>query len=148
LTEKENKQFYVVSGDILPQAILRTAQVKEMLQRKDVLTVNQAVEKANVSRSAFYKYRDGVFPFYQVSQEKIITLVLLLEHCPGVLSNVLNQVASLKGNILSINQSIPHQGVAMVTMSVDAADLTDAEDLIRKLQALEGIKKVEIIAHS
>jgi len=107
------------------------------------------VDKVGISRSAFYKYRDGVFPFYQASKEKIITVFLNLEHRTGVLSNVLNAVALLKGNILTINQGIPLQSMANVTLSIDTMEvLGDIEELIQKLQQIDGVKKVEIVGQS
>ncbi len=146
---ERTKKFYIVKKDILPEAILKTAKVKELLARGDALTVNEAVEKIGISRSAFYKYRDGIFPFYQASKEKIITVSLILEHRTGVLSDVLNTVAQMKGNVLTINQGIPLQGVAHVTLSVDTFEVMgDVEELVQKLLSMDGVKKVEIIGQS
>lgn len=143
------KKYYMVSKDILPEAILKTAMVKELLTRGEAITVNEAVEKIGLSRSAFYKYRDGVFPFYQASKEKIVTVSLILEHRTGILSNVLNTVAYMKGNILTINQGIPLQGVANVTLSVDTGDVFgDVEEMIQELSLIDGVKKVEIVGQS
>ncbi len=144
-----SKKFYMVSKEILPEAILKTALAKELLDRGEVLTVNEAVERVGISRSAFYKYRDGVFPFYQTSKEQIITVFLTLEHVTGVLSNVLNEVALLKGNILTINQGIPLQNMANVTLSIDTKDISgDIEEFIQKLQQVKGVRKVELVGQS
>ncbi|MCR4442191.1 MAG: ACT domain-containing protein [Peptococcaceae bacterium] len=149
MNSKRSKQFYMVSKDILPEAILKTAVVKEILTRGEALTVNEAVEMVGISRSAFYKYRDGIFPFYQAAKEKIVTFSLILEHRTGVLSNVLNTVAGMKGNVLTINQGLPLQGLAVVTLSIDTLEVTgDMEELIEKLQEIDGVKRVEIVAHS
>jgi len=149
LLQEKSKKFYMVSKEILPEAILKTALVKELLARGEALTVNEAVDKVGISRSAFYKYRDGVFPFYQASKEKIITVSLNLEHRTGVLSNVLNAVALLKGNILTINQGLPLQNMANVTMSIDTMEvLGDIEELIQRLQQIDGVKKVELVGQS
>lgn len=149
MNANRNKQFYIVSKEILPDAILKTAQVKEILTRKEALTVNEAVEKVGLSRSAFYKYRDGVFPFFQASKEKIVTFSLLLEHRTGVLSDVLNAVASMKGNVLTINQGIPLQGTAVLTLSLDTHEVTgDMEELLEQLLNVKGVKKVEIVGQS
>lgn len=146
---ERNKKFYMVNKDILPEAILKTAIVKELLARGEALTVNEAVEKVGISRSAFYKYRDGVFPFYQASKEKIVTISLNLEHKTGILSDVLNTVAQQKGNILTINQGIPLQSIANVTMSIDTNEIVvDIEDIIQRLLQIEGVKKVEIVGQS
>jgi len=142
---REVVNAFIVSRDILPEAILKTALAKELLIRGDALTVNEAVEKVGLSRSAFYKYRDGIRPYYQATREKIIALSFLLEHRSGVLSNVLNTVAAMKGNILSINQGLPVQGVAVATMSVNVTDIKDIDELIKRLSQQEGVKRVEIL---
>jgi chorismate mutase len=145
LKTKKLSKSYIVREDILPEAILKTAQVKEMLTRGDALTVNEAVERAGLSRSAFYKYRDGVVPYTREEKEKVTAITLLLEHRSGVLSNVLNAVAAMKGNIVSINQSMPVQGVAVATMNVNTTLIKDIGSLAENLQAQEGVKKVEVL---
>lgn len=145
----KKKDFLLVSRDILPDAIIKTAQAKELLAKFDVLTVNEACERVEISRSAFYKYKDGVFPFYEASKEKIITLSLLLVDKAGVLSNVLNYIASVKGNILTINQGIPLQGIANVSISIETDKLEDnIESLLANIRELEGVRKIELIAKS
>ena len=102
--------FYLVRADVLPEAIQKTIEAKRMLETGEAHTVQEAVEKAGISRSSFYKYRDSVFPFNAMMKEKIITLSLMLEHRSGVLSNVLGYLASLGCNVLTIHQTIPLQG--------------------------------------
>ena len=142
---KRTGRSYIIREDILPDAIRKTAQVKEMLTRGEALTVNEAVEKAGISRSAFYKYRDGVLPYTREDRERITAMTLILEHRTGVLSNVLNAVASMKGNIVSINQSMPVQGVAVATMNVNVTLVKDVGLLVENLQGQEGVKRVEIV---
>jgi chorismate mutase len=137
---------YVVSGSILPDAILKTAQAKEILTRGDALTVNDAVDKVGLSRSAFYKYRDGIQPYAREDYERITAITLILEHRSGVLSNVLNAVAALKGNIDSINQSMPVEGVAVVTMNVNTTLVGDTGILVKNLQDQEGVIKAEVVS--
>ena len=146
---KEKSKKYLVDKNILPEAILKTVIVKELLAKGEVFTVNEAVERVGISRSAFYKYRDGIFPFNEVSKEKIITVSLILEHKSGVLSDVLNTVAELQGNILTINQGIPLQNIANAVLSIDTKDIKDDLDvLVAKLHNLQGVRKVEIIGQS
>ena len=109
---KEKSGFFLVREEILPEAIKKTIRVKEMLKRGDARTINEAVEKMELSRSAYYKYKDYVFPFYEASRNKIVTLTLLLEHKKGVLSSVLNTISADSGSVMTINQGIPLQGVA------------------------------------
>ena len=142
---KKTGNSYVVSGDILPDAFLKTAQANEMLARGDALTVNEAVEKVGISRSAFYKYKDGIQPYAREENEKTAAITLLLEHRAGVLSTVLNTVASMKGNIDSINQSMPVRGVAVVTMNVNTTLVSDVGVLAENLREQEGVIRVEVV---
>ena len=145
----KNNDFLIVSKDILPETILKTARAKELLIKGDVDTIYDAVEKVGLSRSAFYKYKDGVFPFYEASREKIITISLILENKAGVLSHVLNFIASVKGNILTINQGIPLQGIANVSISLETIGLADTpENLLAGLGRIDGVRELEVIGQA
>ncbi|AFM01127.1 ACT domain-containing protein [Desulfitobacterium dehalogenans ATCC 51507] len=147
--QNRNKDFLIVSKDILPEAILKTSQAKELLVKGDVNTINEAVDRVQLSRSAFYKYKDGVFPFYEASREKIITFSLILENTAGVLSNVLNTIARFRGNVLTINQGIPLQGIANVTISVENMGMVDIpENLLSALGEIQGVRKIEVIGQN
>ena len=98
--KKEKSDFFLVREEILPEAIKKTIRVKEILKRGDVRTINEAVAKMDLSRSAYYKYKDYVFPFYEASRNKIITLTFLLENKKGVLSSVLNTISHDSGNVM------------------------------------------------
>lgn len=142
--------FFLVREEILPEAIKKTIRVKEMLKRGDARTINEAVEKMELSRSAYYKYKDYVFPFYERrSQNKIVTLTLLLEHKKGVLSSVLNTISADSGSVMTINQGIPLQGVANATVSIETANLSvDLEALLDKLRMVDGVKRLEVLGQS
>lgn len=141
--------FFLVREEILPEAIKKTIKVKDMLKRGEARTINEAVEKMELSRSAYYKYKDYVFPFYEASKEKIITLALLLEHKQGVLSKVLNTIAYDHGSVLTINQGIPLQGVANATISIETVELViDLEALLDKVRMIEGVKRLEILGQA
>lgn len=149
MAEKSDKKYYIVAHDILPEAIIKTAEVKELLIRGEAQTVNDAVLKVGISRSAFYKYRDGVFPFHRAAHNKVITISLLLEHKAGVLSTILNTIAAEQGNILTINQGIPLQGLANAAISLDTAGLqVSIETLLRSISLIKGVNRVEVIGQS
>ncbi|MGM0879974.1 MAG: ACT domain-containing protein [Bacillota bacterium] len=140
------KRYYVVREDILPEAIMKTIQVKEMLSREDALTVHEAVERAGLSRSAFYKYKDGVYALNELERERIATISMDLEHRSGVLSNVLSMVASMEGNVLTMNQTIPLQGFANVVISVDISQLSgELSSLVELLRSQAGVRKASVI---
>ena len=145
----EKTSFYLVKEDILPEAIKKTIKAKEVLKRGDARTINEAVAKMGLSRSAYYKYKDYVFPFYEATKDKIITLSLLLEHKPGVLSRVLNLIATDSGSIMTINQGIPLQGVANTTISIETKNLSvDLEALLDKLRMIDGVKRLEVLGQA
>ncbi len=142
----DNKKYYLVAEDILPHAVIKAAQVKEMLAKGEFKTVQEAADFAGLSRSAFYKYKDGVYPFYQAIRDRIITVSMLLEHKRGVLSTILNTIAAEQGNILTINQGIPLQGVANVTLAIETAGMTVSVDkLLNALRLIKGVTKVELV---
>ncbi len=146
---KDSKKYYIVQEEILPDAIRKTALAKELLAKGEAFTVNEAAESVGLSRSAFYKYKDGVFPFYEASQGKIITLTLLLEHRSGVLSTVLNTIAGSRGNILTINQGLPLQGMADASISIETKEMLEGiEPLITTIKDVPGVLKVEMVGQS
>ena len=141
--------YYLVREEILPEAIKKTIKVKELLKKGEVRTINEAVEMLNLSRSAYYKYKDYVFPFYEASKEKIVTLALLLEHRSGVLSNVLKVLANEHGSVLTINQGIPLQGVANATLSIETMELAvDLEALLDRIRVIDGVKRLEVLGQA
>ncbi|MBW7476231.1 ACT domain-containing protein [Paenibacillus oenotherae] len=140
------ERYVVVRADILPEAIVKTIQVKEMIQRGEAATVHEATERAGISRSAFYKYKDGVYALNQLDRERIVTISMDLEHRSGVLSKVLGLVASSECNVLTINQTIPLQGMANVVISVETSFLSDGlTDLMEAIRGQDGVRKASVI---
>ena len=141
---------YIVDEQILPEAILKTAQTKELLAKFPGLTINEAVKQIGLSRSAFYKYRDGIFPFYEAIKEKIVTIQINMEHEAGILSNWLNTVAAHGANILTINQGIPTEGIARVTISFESHsdERYNLELMLESLYDIPGVLKVEPIGQN
>lgn len=142
-------KFYLVQENVLPQVLKKTAEAKEMIKKGKARTVNDAVQAVGISRGAFYKYRDFIFPFREASRGKILTVSLILEHTAGVLSDVLQAIASAHGNVLTINQGIPLQGVANASISFETERMTDdVSALLDKLSAIPGVQKLELIGQN
>ncbi|KIL28812.1 hypothetical protein B4133_2679 [Bacillus altitudinis] len=142
----KEETFYLVREDVLPDAMRKTLEVKKLLDRKKADSVADAVQKADLSRSAFYKYRDAVFPFYTMVKEQIITLFFHLEDRSGALSRLLQIMADSGCNVLSIHQTIPLQGRANVTLSISTAGMADdINTVMNQLRKLEFVEKVEIL---
>ena len=121
-------------------------EAKHLLKTGRAATVNDAVKLAGINRSAFINTRIGYFPL-QRYRGKIITISLVLEDAPGVLSGILNMIANANGNVLTINQNIPIHGIAYVTISIDTNDMGDGEGtLIQAIRDSEGVQKIEVLA--
>lgn len=140
-------KFYIVAAEALPDIFIKVAEAKGMMQSGEAGTVGEATRRVGISRSAFYKYKDAVQPFNNMKAGHIITFYTMLKDNPGVLSNVLAIFAGSGANILTINQSIPTNGCAAVTISAETSDMElTLEDLISRVSALEGVVKFEILA--
>lgn len=145
-SSKVDKKFYLVREDVLPEAMKKTLEAKEMIDRGKAESVWDAVQRVDLSRSAFYKYRDTVFPFHTVVKERLITLFFHLEDRSGTLSELLSVVASAGCNILTIHQTIPLQGRANVTLSLNTTEMgIEIDELLTKLRRLEFVDKVEVL---
>lgn len=144
--QKLDKKFYLVREDVLPEAMKKTIEAKELLDRGKAESVWEAVQRVDLSRSAFYKYRDTVFPFHTVVKERLITLFFYLEDRSGTLSHLLTTVASTGCNVLTIHQTIPLQGRANVTLSINIENMeVEIDELLTKLRQLEFVEKVEVL---
>ena len=139
--------YYIVAANALPEVFIKVAEAKRMMQTGEADTVGDATRKAGISRSAFYKYKDSVQPFNDMKAEHIITFYGMLKDNTGVLSRVLGIFASSGANILTINQSIPTNGCAAVTISAETSGMEQTlESLIASVSGVEGVIRFEIMA--
>ena len=115
----QKKKYFVVRERAVPEVLLKVVQAKKLLDSEKVSTVQEAAEQTGISRSSFYKYKDDIFPFHEETRGKTITFIIQMDDEPGILSVVLQTIAHFHGNILTIHQSIPINGIATLTLSVD-----------------------------
>ena len=140
-------KYYIVEASALPEVFVKVAEAKRLLSTGEAATVNEATRMTDISRSAFYKYRDSVLPFQNMMTGRIITFQLMLHDEPGVLSAILACFARWHANILTINQTIPTGGCALVTVSAETAELKIAlEDFLSDLRSTGGVVKAEVLA--
>lgn len=140
-------KYYIVEACALPDVFLKVAEAKRLLDSGEVSTVNEAARRTNISRSAFYKYRDSILPFHNMMIGRIITFHLSLHDEPGVLSAILACFAKWHANILTINQTIPTNGCAMVTVTAETAQLkVSLEELLSDLSKTPGVVKADVLA--
>ena len=145
--KSDGTTYYIVKAEALPEVFLKTIKVKELLEKGEASTIFEAVEKVGISRSAYYKYKDDIFPLYEMNTGRMITVALMLQHSPGVLSEVLNQIAQAGCSILTINQNIPVHGVANVTLTLELKNMTiNVDKLIQIIETINGVTKVNILA--
>lgn len=142
----KNREAYIIYDDILPDAIRRTALAKQLLARHEAHSVNEAVKMANISRSVFYKYKDGIFPFYQQETYRVVVLNIRMDNSPGRLMAVLAILADNHCNIHTLNQDMPLAGIAAatITMEVSESELSLGA-LLEKIQQTPGILQAEYI---
>ena len=147
MTETDQPRFYLVQADMLPEIFLKVVRARELLNTGEVKTVSEAVAQVGISRSAFYKYKDSVRPFNDMLHGRIVTFQILLKDEPGILSGVLNVFAGTGVNILTINQNIPANGCAVVTMTAETSTLRRSlEEVLGDAKASPGVLKCEILA--
>ena len=142
---EEKTKYYVIKEKAVPEVLLKVIEAKRLMDMQE-LTVQQATEKAGISRSSFYKYKDDIFPFLDDAKGKTVTFVLQMEDEPGLLSTVLNTIAEFGANILTIHQTIPINGVASLTLSVEVLPTAgDASAMIEKIEEQQGIRYLKIL---
>ena len=140
-------KYYIVEASALPEVFLKVAEAKRLLSTGEAATVNEATKMTDISRSAFYKYRDSVLPFQNMMTGRIITIQLLLHDQPGLLSEILGVLAATKANIITINSIMPTNGTAVVTISAETNELTvSIEELLSTLGERDGVVKAEVLA--
>ena len=140
-------KYYIVEASALPEVFVKVAEAKRLLSTGEAATVNEATRMTDISRSAFYKYRDAVLPFQNMMTGRIITFQIMLRDVPGVLSGLLRTFADEKVNILTINSTIPTNGAALVTITAETMEMTmTLEELIASLSQTKGVVKAEVVA--
>lgn len=143
----QRQNYYIVEASALPEVFLKVAEAKRYLETGEERTVNSAVRRVGISRSAFYKYKDAIRPFRDMLHGRIVTIQILLRDEPGALSGVLNLFADWGGNILTINQGIPGDGAAAVTVGLETSGLgTDLEELMSALREESVVLRCEVLA--
>ena len=140
-------KYYIVEASALPEVFLKVAEAKRLLSTGEASTVNEATKMTDISRSAFYKYRDAVLPFQNMMTGRIITFQMLLHDEVGLLSKILEIFTEAKANIITINSIVPTNGTAVVTISAETLDLTmSLEAMLHKINECRGVVKAEVLA--
>lgn len=143
---EEKKNYYVVRERAVPEVLLRVVEAKKLLDSGKAETIQEAAEQVGISRSSFYKYKEDIFPFHEEARGKTVTFIIQMNDEPGILSVVLQSIAHFHGNILTIHQSIPINGVATLTLSVQILpNVGDAEAMVEEIEQCDGIHYLKIL---
>ena len=140
-------KYYIVAANALPEIFVKVAEAKRMMQTGEADTVGAATKQVGISRSAFYKYRDAVHPLYENTRGKTVTISMNLDHTRGLLSSVLNSIASEGASILTINQTIPINNIANVTVTIETNEMQgELGRLMTRIEGLAGVQSLRIVA--
>ena len=143
----EKPKYYIVEASALPEVFLKVAEAKRLLSTGEASTVNEATKMTDISRSAFYKYRDAVLPFQNMMTGRVGTFQFLIHDEPGLLATMLDIFPECNANILTINSIVPTNGTAVLTISCETSDLAvSLEEMQHKLRAFPGVIKAEVLA--
>ncbi len=143
----ETAKYYVVKRKAVPEVLLKVVEAKRLLESEKALTIQEAVDAVGISRSSFYKYKDDIFQFHDNSQGTTFTMTFEMDDEPGLLSDVLKTIAEYQANILTIHQSIPINGIASLSISVQILKTTgDISRMLEQLEQQRGVRHVKILA--
>lgn len=148
LDNKDNRKFYLIREDVLPESVIKTLKVKDALKNNSNLSIYDAVKQFNLSRSAFYKYRETIFPVDEkILDRREFTLILYVNDIVGMLAQVLNAISQLKLSVLTIHQSVPIEDKATITLSLNARNSNlSIDEVIESLREINHVTKVDLIS--
>lgn len=144
---EDSTTYFVVKKRALPEVLLKVVEVNRLLDTQKAASVQDAVDKVGISRSSYYKYKEDIFPFHDSSQGTILNLYCQMDDEPGLLSDVLKVVADFKANILTIHQTIPVNGIASLSLSIQILDATgDISEMVLEMEKRTGVHNVKVLA--
>ena len=143
----EKSKYFVIREKAVPEVLLKVVEAKRLLDSGRVLSVQEAVDRVGISRSSYYKYQNDIFPFHDSSLGTTLTIACQMDDQPGLLSDVLKVVAEFGANILTIHQTIPINGIASLSLSIQIlASTGNVSDMIAKMESANGVHHVKVLA--
>ncbi len=141
------EKYYVLKQKAVPEVLLSVVAAKRLLDSGKVSSVQEATERVGISRSSFYKYKDDIYEYHSTSRGTTITMVIQLDDEPGFLSNILRTIAEYHANILTIHQSVPVNGIAALTLSIDILPETgDLTEMVDAIESVTGVHYARVLA--
>lgn len=143
----DKASYYIIKRKALPEVFLKVLQAKKQLEKQKDMTIQEVIDLVGISRSSFYKYKDTIYPFYENTRGRAITLGMKINDEPGLLSGLLNCIADYKANVLTIHQTIPINGVADITITIEVLPTTgDVQNMTNYLSEIKGVHHIKILA--
>lgn len=143
---EETSAYYVVKKRALPEVLLKVVEVNRLVKTQKASSVQEAVERVGISRSSYYKYKEDIFPFHDSTRGRTLTLACGIDDEPGLLSDVLKVVADFHANILTIHQTIPINGMASLSLSIQILDATgDVSEMVAEIEKRSGVHNVKVL---
>ncbi len=143
----KNSTYLLIDSKVVPEVFLKVLEVKRALVRNNNLSVNEAVKLAGISRSAYYKYKDCVFPFYEMSSGRVMTILFIVDDHTGILSEIISGISNAKANILTIVQNLPINGLANITITIETKDsIMDIQEMLTGVQQIPGVHRMEVLS--
>ena len=140
-------EYLLIDTEVLPEIFAKVVEAKRLLKTGACATASEAAERLKISRSAFYKYKDRVFPLEEMGKDKIITVLFEVVDQMGVLSGILKVLTAAHTNVLSINQNIAVNHSASITISLRIEEMTMRIDLLlKKLRQVDGVQRLELLS--
>ncbi|MCC3681663.1 ACT domain-containing protein [Staphylococcus epidermidis] len=148
MDNKDNRKFNLIREDVLPESVIKTLKVKDALKNNSNLSIYDAVKQFNLSRSAFYKYRETIFPVDEkILDQREFTLILYVNDIVGMLAQVLNAISQLQLSVLTIHQSVPIEDKATIPLSLNARNSNlSIDEVIESLREINHVTKVDLIS--
>lgn len=139
----EKINFYLINASIVPDIYKKVIKAKSLLASGKAKSASQAAKMADISRSAYYKYKDAIFEYHGDDSSDTATINAKLMDNAGVLSSLMNELYKAGANVLSVNQSVPIHSVADVSVTVQIAEMTATkEELLNSIKEIDGVNSV------
>lgn len=147
--KNNEKQFYLVDFQVLPEAIKKTIRIKESLKNGRVKTINEALSAMNISRSAYYKYKDHVEPVTGAVKERSITYFIMMQNDFSLLNKIINKIMRKikkeNNDVLSINSGVAFgENVPTIISFKTKMTLADINLLAESIRRIKGIIRIVV----
>lgn len=142
----KKNNYYLINADILPEIYSKVIKAKSLLSSGAAKSSSEAARMAGISRSAYYKYKDAIFEYNDNESDDTVTINAKLRDNAGVLSSLMSELYKAGANVLSVNQSVPVNSVADVSVTVRIAEMNiGVEEMIKTIKATDGVSSVSLL---